>query len=231
MTFPQNARAYTIATGSVSVNNQHIDVRAPATTDILYRLGTEWINTVTNTVYALTSQTSLNNITSSTWTLLGAGAGNLNTLTGNTGGAISPSAGNINVVGAGALSFAGSGSTLTGTITSGGFTPNTTAGTTGALAVQNTYVATNASATTYTLPAAAAVGDVINIVGSPANTGGWVIAQNAGQTIHKEASASTTGVTGTATSAAHANESISIMCTVANTDFCILYSNGTVTLA
>lgn len=47
------------------------------------------------------------------------GAATLSTLTGNSGGAISPTTGNINVVGSGTLAFAGSGSTLTGSITPG----------------------------------------------------------------------------------------------------------------
>jgi hypothetical protein len=113
----------------------------------------------------------------------------------------------------------------------GGFAVTSVAGTSQALAVQSAYVANNAGATTFTLPATAAVGDQILISGGTANTAGWVIAQNAGQTIHHEASASTTGVTGTATSAAHACETIALMCITANTDFVILYSNGTVALA
>jgi hypothetical protein len=39
--------------------------------------------------------------------------GGVATLTGNTGGAISPTAGNINILGAGIISVAGAGSTLT----------------------------------------------------------------------------------------------------------------------
>jgi len=129
------------------------------------------------------------------------------------------------------VTFTGGAHTLAVDVKSGGYNVNTVSGTSGSLAVQNSYVCTNAGATTLTLPATAAVGDMIIVTGSPANTAGWVIAQNAGQTIHKEASASTTGATGTVTSAANANESLLLMCTVANTDFIVMYSNGTLAFA
>ena len=148
-------------------------------------------------------------------------------LIGSTGadpvfGHLTPAAGIIVTEGAGTLSVG---------VSTGGFTPSSVSGTSSALAVQNSYIANAAGATTFTLPATAAVGDQILISGGTANTAGWVIAQNAGQTIHKENLASTTGVTGTATSAAHACETVCLMCITANTDFVILYSNGTVTLA
>lgn len=54
-----------------------------------------------------------------TWEGIGGGTISLNQLTGNTGGALNPTAGNINILGSRALSFAGSGSTLTGSITPG----------------------------------------------------------------------------------------------------------------
>jgi hypothetical protein len=111
-----------------------------------------------------------------------------------------------------------------------GYNENVVAGATQAMAAQQMYICTNAGQTTLTLPATAAPGDSFLVIGSPANTGGWIIAQNSGQTIHNGATASTTGATGNATSAAHANESIMITCTVANTDFCQMFANGTVTL-
>jgi len=116
-------------------------------------------------------------------------------------------------------------------IKTGGFAVSSVAGTSSALAVQTAYVANNASQTTFTLPATAVVGAQIIISGGTANTAGWKIAQNSGQTIHQNASASTTGATGTVTSAAHACETICLMCITANTDFVVLYASDTLSFA
>jgi len=113
MSFQSGARVYSQGFGTVGVNNSHIDVRNPATTDILYKIGTNWVNTIANTVYQLTSQTSSAGITSSTWTLLGAGEGDLNTLTTDDSTVVMPSAGNINLAGASPISTTGSGATAT----------------------------------------------------------------------------------------------------------------------
>lgn len=98
-----------------SVNPPNIIAeRAPTSNDRRYKLGTEWINKSTNAVYKLTSVVA----GSANWEILGAPGGAVATITGDSGGALSPSSGNINVIGTSAqgLSFAGSGSTLTGTI-------------------------------------------------------------------------------------------------------------------
>ena len=62
------------------------------------------------------------------------------------------------------------------------------------LAVMNGYILNNAGVLTATLPAVAAVGEVIAIVGK--GLGGWLISQNAGQTIHLNSSDTTTGAGG-----------------------------------
>lgn len=130
------------------------------------------------------------------------------------------------------VTFTGGAASLAINISGGGFSANSVAGTTQALSVQNSYIANNAGATVFTLPATAAVGSMILICGGTGNSAGWAIAQNAGQTIHKgDGTSSTTGVTGTATSVANADASMLLMCVTANTDFTILYSNATITLA
>ena len=67
-------------------------------------------------------------------------------------------------------------------------------GTTQQMANNTVYHINSASKSTLTLPAAAAVGDVIEIIG--VNSGGWAIAQNASQAIRYLGTITTTGVTG-----------------------------------
>jgi hypothetical protein len=85
-------------------------------------------------------------------------------------------------------------------------------GTTQAAAVNNGYIIGNAGQTTVTLPATAAVGDRVSIVGNGA--AGWILTANTGQTI--KVGTATTSSGGTVTSAAQYDQ-IEVCCTVANT--------------
>jgi hypothetical protein len=84
------------------------------------------------------------------------------------------------------------------------------------------YISDNAASVSYSLPATAAVGERFGITGIQ---GAWVITQGAGQIIHNGA-ASTTITTGTLGSTA-ARDAVEIMCVVANTDFQVVSSVGT----
>ena len=57
------------------------------------------------------------------------------------------------------------------------------------MAVNNGYVASNAAQVVLTLPVASIIGDTIKIQGK--GTGGWKVAQNAGQLIHFNSSTTT----------------------------------------
>lgn len=120
---------------------------------------------------------------------------------------------------------AGSGITITngaGSITlssSGGLTVVNVTGTSGAITVNSRQIANNAGLVTLTLPATAAVGDVIEVQGSGA--GGWLIAQNANQTIRIGSVASTVGVGGSVASS-NRYDSLKICCIVANNEFAAL---------
>ena len=96
-----------------------------------------------------------------------------------------------------------------------------------ALAVQNAYVMNNVGLITATLPAVAAFGDSIIIVGK--GVGGWLIAQNAGQTIHIESLDTTTGIVGSVAST-NKYDSVELVCITANTDFVIRSSVGNLTI-
>ena len=100
-------------------------------------------------------------------------------------------------------------------------------GATVALAVAHGYIMNNAGGVVGTLPATAAVGDIIALVGKGA--GGWSIAQNAGQTIHFGTLNTTTGVGGSLASTAQ-YDCVEIICTTANTDFVVRSSIGNLTV-
>ena len=102
-------------------------------------------------------------------------------------------------------------------LTSGGGLPwSTIAGTTQAAAVNNGYVIGNASQTTVTLPATAAVGSVVAVAGQGA--GGFLLAANTGQTIKFAGSTTTSG--GSLTSAEQ-YDYIQVVCIVANTTWLV----------
>jgi len=111
--------------------------------------------------------------------------------------------------------------------TGGGVGWTEVTGATQALAVNNGYILNNAGLVTATLPATASVGDTIEIVGKGA--GGWLIAQNAGQTIHFISSDTTTGVGGSLASTVQ-YDCVELVCITANTDFVVKDSVGNITV-
>ncbi len=98
-------------------------------------------------------------------------------------------------------------------------------GTTQACAVNTGYILNNAALVTATLPATAAVGDVIRIVGKGA--GMWKLAQNASQYIRFAGLTTTTG-TGGYLQAETAYDCIEIMCTTANNGWTVISSIGNI---
>jgi hypothetical protein len=134
----------------------------------------------------------------------------LATLTAGTGVSITNGAGSITI-------------NATGT----GMTWTDVTGTTQAMAVNNGYTANNAGVVTLTLPATAAYGTVMAVVGKGA--GGWTIAQNSGQTIHFGATNTTSGATGTLSSTKQ-YDTVFILCTVANNEFTVYSSIGNLTV-
>lgn len=80
-------------------------------------------------------------------------------------------------------------------------------------------------ATTFLIPAAGAVGDVIRIVGKGA--GMWKVAQNASQYIRFAGITTTVGTTGYLL-AENAYDCIEIMCTTANNGWTVISSIGNI---
>lgn len=111
----------------------------------------------------------------------------------------------------------GSGSvTISGTGSGIGWTEVT--GTTQAMVADNGYASSNASLVTLTLPATAAFGTAISIIGKGA--GGWLIAQNSGQNIRVGSASSTVGVGGSVAST-NRYDSINLICTTADTTWTV----------
>lgn len=113
------------------------------------------------------------------------------------------------------------------TISSSGNTPWTeVTGTSQSMAINNGYVANNASLVTLTLPATAAVGDELMIVGKGA--GGWLLAQNSGQTVYFGTATTTSGVGGSLAST-NRRDCIKLICITANTEFEVVNAVGNIT--
>ena len=114
-----------------------------------------------------------------------------------------------------AVTFPTSG-TLTTTTDNGLFPFTAVAGTTQAAAVNNGYVIENTGATTVTLPATAAVGQRVAIVGEGA--AGWILAANTGQTIKFLGQTTTSG--GSLTSSSP-YDCVEVCCVTANTTWVV----------
>ena len=100
-------------------------------------------------------------------------------------------------------------------------------GATKAMVVNEGYLANRvAGVLAFTLPAAAAVGDIVAIAGSQ---NGWSIAQNANQTIHFPSGDTTTGVGGSLAST-NRYDCIELVCIVADSSFVARSMSGNITI-
>lgn len=170
--------------------------------------------TTGNNVSGLTSANSASLVTNSTGVPAWSGTmTNGQVIMGSTGA--TPTAATI-TAGTG-ISVTNGAASITITATGAGFAWSSVAGTTQAAAVENGYILANASQTTVTLPSTYAIGDTVIVVGSTANTGGWVLTAATGDTIRVNNSTTSTG--GTVTSSAVAGQTIEVVCDVANTSW------------
>lgn len=131
---------------------------------------------------------------------------------GSTAGA--PAAATLSA-GAG-ISITNAGNSITIAATESGETWSNVTGTTQAAAVNSGYVIGNASQTTVTLPATAALGATVAVQGKGA--AGWILAANTSQTIQIGQSA--TSSAGSLTSA-HQYDSVEVVCITANTTWSV----------
>lgn len=184
-----------------------------------YQLGQIWRVSTNGDYYIFTG--------GGNWELQSSGGGApIQSLNGDTGNAI-PTAGAITLAGGTGLSTIASGSTVTFNVTGMGeeytvVTANTS------MTINLGYITNKAgTAASMLLPATAAVGSSVSVVGL--NATGWVITQAAGQTIHMNSASTTTGAGGSLASTAQYNTA-TLVCTVANTDWTVLSSEGVLTV-
>lgn len=156
----------------------------------------------------------------------GGGGGGVSTLTGDTGGNISPDgSGNINIVGGGSVTVAGNALTNTLTIS----VPSTffawSVITANQMAVTfNGYFVNGGSRVDLTLPVASSVGDTFSVIDKGGNL--FRIVQAAGQQVFYQNSSTTLGATGTLTSQV-IGDSLTLVCSVANTEWWAFPTSGT----
>ncbi len=167
---------------------------------------------------------------------------------GNTSGAFNGTIGNTSAAATSVLITSGTGSinigtsiaksisignpngtTLTLSAGSGGFQlPSIEVTGTSAALVQGVfYVANNASLVTLTLPSTAIVGSLIKVAGF--GSGGWKIAQLAGQRVFSTAKNTITG-TGGSISSGGRYDCVELICSSSNTNWIIKDSAGTLTI-
>jgi hypothetical protein len=96
-----------------------------------------------------------------------------------------------------------------------------------AMAVNTGYVADFGTLVTLTLPATALFGSRLTVTGKGA--GGWLIAQNSGQTIYFGTSTTMTG-TGGSLASTQQRDTVDLVCVTANTDWNVLNSVGNITV-
>jgi hypothetical protein len=96
------------------------------------------------------------------------------------------------------------------------------------LFTNNGYITNSSSLVTLTLPAAATVGDTFYVNGK--GTGGWLIAQNAGQSIYFGGISTTAGASGSLAST-NKNDCVTIVCVATDTDFVVVSSIGNITIS
>lgn len=111
--------------------------------------------------------------------------------------------------------------------TGGGVTWTEVTGTSQAMAISNGYITNNAGLVTCSLPASSVVGAVIQVVGKGA--GLWRISQGAGQQIHVGSTSTTVGAGGSVT-ALNRRDAISLVCTVADTEWTAFSTQGNLTV-
>jgi hypothetical protein len=142
---------------------------------------------------------------------------------GQTGGAPTPA---TLTAGAG-ISITNAAGAVTVAVTGSGMAWEEVTDATKAMAIATAYGANRGGGVTFTLPATAAAGSVMEIVGI---AGLWVLAQNAGQTVYLGSTNTTAGIGGSLT-ATNAGDCITLRCITANTAFRVTAWVGNITTA
>lgn len=194
----------------------------PDTSNYQFQVPTIWINTASDLAWILVAKPQ--NVAN--WLLLTGGSGATIQIDTPDGAMVQPSGGIINFLNGTGMNITGSGNSITFNATSGLIWVDVT-GTSQTLAPGTAYLANSGSLITFALPATAAFGDTYTIAGYGA--GGWTVSQGSGQSITVGNLVSTTGVGGSVASVIH-QDTIEIVCVVANTTFKVINIQGNVTV-
>lgn len=194
----------------------------PQTTFNQFPVPTIWVNTLTSMAWILVSKA----LGVAVWLPLGGGGGDLDTITTPDSVVVIPTAGNINFANGTGMDITGSGDTVTFNAVGGALTWTVVTALTQAVANNHGYIANNAAGVTFTLPATSPVGTVIGI--TTIHSGGWTIAQRAGQKIQIGDVATTIGVGGSLSSTM-IGDTVIMVCTQADTDFLCYTIVGNIT--
>lgn len=100
-------------------------------------------------------------------------------------------------------------------------------GTSQTASVNSGYIANNAALVTITLPTTAPIGSVVKVSGK--GTGGWLIAQNTGETIHFGNVNTTTG-TGGSLASTNRYDAVELVCITSDNDWVVASSVGNITV-
>jgi hypothetical protein len=109
-----------------------------------------------------------------------------------------------------------------------GVTWSVVTGASQSMASNHGYIANNAGTINFSLPGTSSIGDIISITGIN-NATGWQITQALGQQIFYGKSSTTSGAGGSLTSSA-TRDTITMVCTAANTTWQIISSIGNITV-
>jgi len=199
---------------TIDVDQSNIDINGLSGTPLSASGGGTGVNSPTqNSILVANGPSSMSQLT----------LDNGQVLIGSTGA--SPAASTL-TAGAG-ISITNEANSITIANTSAGFTWNNVTGTSQAMEVENGYLSNNAALVTLTLPTTADQFSRIRVVGLGA--GGWLVAQNAGQTIHFD-SVSTTVGTGGSLASVNQYDVIELLCVVENTTWSVVSSVGNITI-
>ncbi len=134
----------------------------------------------------------------------------------------------LNVLGDGTVTTAGSGNTITISISGTGYTWNTitSADNVKQILIENAYITSGVSQCVLILPLTAVVGDSFIVTGLSSL---FQIQQNASQSITLGIQVSTAGVAGSLASTSFADH-VQVVCVVANTVFKVIDSIGNLTI-
>lgn len=198
----------------------------PRTTFNTFPISCVWINTSSSQAWMLVSKP----LGVANWLPIGGGATQLETITTPDAVVVFPAASNINFLQQGGINITGNDPAnpdIKFQVTGGGLPWTNVTTTTQQMASNNGYVANNASLVTITLPTSPSFGDVVAVCGK--GSGGWRIAQNAGQQISCGTNSTTIG-TGGSISSTNLHDCIYLLCVTANPTFVMLNSVGNLTL-